>query len=437
MPPTSTPATLDIEAHITATLKRPHPGDEPIHEMSLPAEDDGRNDGAPVATATSRPFEVLARVGRSLLGASVDMDHRLQLMLKLATETLHSNRGSVMVADHETLTLQIRAAVNLPSEALESVIPFGEGIAGWAAANNEPVIVHGDFRDPRFAGVDPSIQSSISLPLSVEGQVFGILNIVRPSGERFTEDDLSLAASLADLAALAIEKSRLYDSLQEKESRTSSLLAAAIHAQEQERRRIAADIHDGFLQDLSAVFLKAESAKMLLDRGQLEGVGSAIADIKDMVRQEVQSLRDYIFEVRPPSLDEIGLAPTLKQMAERIAVDNSLKGAFDLTGSAQRLPEAIETILYRVAQEALRNIVKHANAQNFSVILDRGDEVVCLQILDDGRGIDPNYADKKKHFGIDTMRERVELAGGRFRIGRQSTGGTEVRSTIPIHNLSE
>lgn len=395
--------------------------------MSLPAE----------ATATSRPFEVLARVGRSLLGASVDMELRLQLMLKLAIDTLNANRGSVMVADHESRTLRIRASVNLPDEALDAVIPFGDGIAGWAAANNEPVIVHGDFNDQRFAGVDPSLQSSISLPLSVEGQVFGILNIVRPSGERFTEEDLSIAASLADLAALAMEKSRLYDSLQEKEARTSSLLAAAIHAQEQERTRIAADIHDGFLQDLSAVFLKAESAKMLLDRGQLEGVESAISDIKDMVRQEVQSLRDYIFEVRPPSLDEVGLAPTLKQMADRIANDNSLNGSFELAGSTQRLPEAIETILYRVAQEALRNIVKHAGAQKFSVRLERGEEDVFLQILDNGRGIDPDYAKRKRHFGIDTMRERVELAGGRFRIGRQNSSGTEVRATIPINTVSE
>jgi signal transduction histidine kinase len=401
--------------------------------MAAPAESPNGSQTAPRAGNLARSFEVLAEVGRSLLGISLNMEERLQLTLKLATEALNSNRGSVMVADPEQSTLRIKASVGVPPEALDAVIPFGEGIAGWVAANNEPVIVHGDFQDPRFAGVDPTINSSISLPLAVEGNLFGVLNIVRPSGERFTVEDLNVASSLADLAALAMEKSRLYDALAEKEERTSHLLAAAIQAQEQERKRIAADIHDGFLQDLSAVFLKAESAKMMLARGHIDRAQAAIADIKEMVRQEVSALRDYIFEVRPPSLDEVGLAPTLKQMTQRIAQDNGLRGQFDPIGSHERLPRALETILYRTAQEALRNIVKHAKAFRFRVALERKEDEVVLLITDDGRGVSADFVENKGHYGIETMRERIELAGGRLHIGPQTAGGTEVKASIPLN----
>lgn len=405
--------------------------DESVHEMSVQANERGSS-GAAQSSTSARSFDILAKVGRSLLGISLNTEQRLQLTLSLATEALNSNRGSVMVADPQTRTLRIRAAVGVPEEAFEAVIPFGQGIAGWVAENDEPVIVHGDFNDPRFAGVDPSIQSSISLPLSVEGNLFGVLNIVRPSGQRFTVDDLAVASSLADLAALAMEKSRLYDALHEREQRTSDLLAAAIQAQEQERRRIAADIHDGFLQDLSAVFLKAESAKMFLERGQMERVASAIVDIKEMVRDEVQSLRDYIFEVRPPSLDEVGLAPTLKEMAERVASENDLKGRFEAVGFQERLPEVLETIFYRTAQEALRNVVRHSGAGGFKVRLEREDHKVTLTVTDDGKGIDQESIHKKGHYGIDTMRERVELAGGKLRIQGEAMRGTEVRATIPL-----
>ncbi|MGH2811481.1 MAG: GAF domain-containing protein [Actinomycetota bacterium] len=393
-----------------------------------------RRGGSPGASGGTgmRNFEILARVARSLLGTLLDAGDHLDLTLKIATKSLGATRGSIMTSDEAAKTLRISVAVGLPPEALEQVTPFGDGIAGWVAENDEPVVVHGDFVDPRFVGVDPSIESSISLPLSVEGKVLGVLNIVRTSGKRFTDDDLKLAAALADLAAIAIEKADLYSALREREARVSALLHAAIQAQEQERRRIAADIHDGFLQDLSALFLKAETARMYLARDHPEEVAQAIDEIKVMVQQEVLELRDYIFEVRPPSLDQIGLAPTLKAMTERFASEHSLTGLFESRVGSQRFPEAIEAILYRTAQEALRNVAKHAGAHQFWVTLDRSGDEVLLDVVDDGSGIETDVSGRRNHFGIETMRERVELAGGRFTIGRGSKGGTEVQAVIPL-----
>lgn len=381
----------------------------------------------------TRDFEILMTVARSLLETS-DLDDQLTLTLTLAIAALGANRGSVMMTDPEAEILRIRAAVGLPAEAAERAVPFGEGIAGWVAAHNQPLVLHGDVADPRFEGSDPTIESSLSLPLSVGQRVLGVLNLVRQPGERFTDDDLRLASSLADMAAIAIEKARLYAALREREERVSALLGAAINAQEQERRRLAADIHDGFLQDLSALFLSAEAARMHLARSEVPDAAAKIAEIQEMVRQEVEQLREYIFEVRPVSLDEIGLGPTLRSLVDRIAAAHSLEGSCHWPADAARLSDAVETILYRTAQEAVRNVAKHAQATWFSVLLELGEGEVTLRVLDDGRGFDPEteFASSKGHYGIATMRERVELAGGRFDIGPRRDRGTEVVAVIPF-----
>lgn len=399
-------------------------------ESGKGAESGGRTPGQDRAPSE---LEVLARAGRSLLEAK-DLEEHLGTTLALATEALGASRGSVMMFDEASGTLRVMASRELPGEAKAAETALGEGIAGWVASHNEPVILHGGVMDERFFGVDPSIESSISLPLSVEGAVLGVLNISRKSGTKFDDRDLELASSLAGMAALALEKARLYSALTEREHRVSELLASLINAQEIERRRVAADIHDGFLQDLSAVFLTAESARMKLDRGDLAAVLEAITSIQDMIKEEVRAVREFIFEVRPPSLDQVGLAPTLRAMVERISEQESLTATFEHHGSKDRLPEAIETIIYRVAQEALRNVAKHAESKEIFVSLEQTPAQVILEVLDDGKGLDLPGA-PLGHFGIETMRERVELAGGSFEISRRPGGGTEVRAVIPITSV--
>jgi signal transduction histidine kinase len=387
-------------------------------------------DGRP-ADRSARDLGILARVGRSLL-QTVDLDEQLGLVLRLATEALRADRGSVLLLDPAGDHLTIRAAEGLPPEALNHRVSVHDGIAGWVVLNLEPLVLHGELADPRFAGTNPQIESSLSLPMAVEATVLGVLNIVRLTGGRFTDEDLTLATSLADLASVAIEKSRLYTALRDREARVSELLAAAIGAQEQERRRIAADIHDGFLQDLSAMFLKVEMVKGFLNKDRIEDAHTALAEIKKMFTDEVAAMRDFIFEVRPPSLDQIGLGATLKQMVDRACADKEIEGQFINRSGEERLPEPIEAILYRTAQEAIRNVVRHSQARQFWVTFDRDDLQATLLIRDNGRGLPQGVFRNTKHFGIETMRERVELGGGVFHIETHPEGGTEVRAVIPI-----
>ena len=371
---------------------------------------------------------MLARVGQSLLGA-IDLEDQLAFTLRLAVDALGAERGSVMLADLSSMSLRVAAAEGLPPEAMESTTPFGDGIAGWVAEHMEPVVLHGGVTDRRFEGIDPSIESSISLPLQVQGTLLGVLNLVRKSGDRFRDEDLQLASSLAGLASIAIEKAQLLAALKDRESRVSELLAATIGAQERERTRIAGDIHDGFLQDLSALFLKVENMR----DAPGEMISQMIDEAEAMIRSEMAALRDYIFEVRPPSLDQVGLAPTLRAMVERTSQAAVIEGHFKDDSDGVRLPETIETIVYRTAQEAMRNSVKHSRAKNIWVTLVASPQVE-LTVSDDGTGIDPNVLAKRssRHFGIASMRERVELAGGTFEIGPREPRGTTLRAVIRV-----
>lgn len=401
-----------------------------LGEMARP----GPRPLSPPGDHNGAPFEVLARVGRSLLETD-DFEQQLSLTLSLAIEALRADRGSVMVVDPELGELTIRCAHGLPPEAIASRRRFGEGISGWVAAHHEPVLVHGGVLDHRFEGSDPTIGSSLSLPLGVGGTTLGVLNLVRRSGGQFTEEDLRLASSLADLASVAIDKARLHTALTERESRVSDLLAAVIRAQEQERSRIAADIHDGFLQDLSALFLRAEIARGHVAGGRADQAAEVLASLQEMVRVQMRSVRDFILQVRPPALDEVGVGPTLRMMVEQMAQEHDLVGDFDDRTGPERLSRALETIVYRTAQEALRNVVLHAKAKRVWVDLSLGERDVTLSVRDDGRGISAAEAlgrsDSTNHYGIQTMRERVELTGGRLHVGTAPGGGTEVVARIP------
>ena len=378
-------------------------------------------------------LEILARVSESLLG-SIDLDDQLLMTLRLARGALGGDRGSIMLIDERSGELKIAHSEGLPAEAIEVPIAIGEGIAGWVAENNEPVVLHGDVNDPRFSGNDPSIGSALSLPLAAEGKVLGVLNLVRKEGDRFAEEDLRLATALADLASVALEKARLYGALKDRESRVSALLEAVIGAQEQERRRVAAEIHDGILQDITSLFLRAEEARMMIDREDPAAALESIRKLQDEIKAQMTTMRDFIFEVRPPSLDELGLGPTLQAMTERVTTANGLVGHFADRVGEERLGGSIETVLYRTAQEALRNVVKHAKAAEVQVSVERTHTEAVLVVSDDGVGIseDPDGMLKHGHFGIQTMRERLELAGGKLEISTRGEGGTRLEARIPL-----
>ena len=354
---------------------------------------------------SERDLEALATVGRRLRG-SADLDHQLSLTLRLAAEAVGANRASVMLLNPETERLEIRCSVGLPPEAILSTIGLGKGIAGWVAEHNQPFILHGLVTDTRFEGVDPTIDSSLCLPLAAEGRV-------------------------------AVEKALLYASLRERDTCVARLLEAAMNAQEAERRRIADEMQDDFLRDLTGQF-ETEVGKITSCRIAPPEALAAVKQIQDVIRRTSAELRDYVVKVCPPSLDERGLAPSLAAMVDEVCTMSSLEGHFDIRLGDERLPGGVETILLRVAQEALRSVVERAGARKIWVALERNRSEAEVSVLGDGqrpnRGAErgPSADRRPGTTGLEAMREHLALAGGAVEVVAVPEGGTRITARIPL-----
>jgi signal transduction histidine kinase len=208
-------------------------------------------------------------------------------------------------------------------------------------------------------------------------------------------------------------------------------LRQSLAASEQERRRWARELHDETLQSLGALQVILSSA---LARGSPDSLEAAVRDAISQISSEIGNLRNLITELRPASLDDLGLAAAIEGLAERtstvegIAVETRLDLAVD--GEPHRLAPQLETTIYRLVQEALTNVAKHAVAEHVQVEVRMLGGAVEVEVRDDGVGFDPQSA--TDGFGLIGMRERTELAGGSLEIGSTAGEGTTVRATLPV-----
>lgn len=205
-------------------------------------------------------------------------------------------------------------------------------------------------------------------------------------------------------------------------------LAELVQAQEDERRRIATEIHDDPVQAMTAVEMRLESLRRRLEGAEAEGLDVVTATVQDTVAR----LRGLLFELRPAGLDREGLAAALRALLERLAREGEVR--FEVEDQMLREPPIeARTVLYRIAQEALANVRKHSNATRVHVTLADREDGALLRVRDDGVGFDPTAVDEERpgHLGLVSMRERAEMAGGRFRVSSTDGRGTLVEAWVP------
>ncbi|MBO8126934.1 MAG: sensor histidine kinase [Firmicutes bacterium] len=208
-----------------------------------------------------------------------------------------------------------------------------------------------------------------------------------------------------------------------------------IQAQEEERRRIAREIHDGPAQAMSNIVLRAEICEKIYETGK-GSLREELAELKELVKESLKEVRQIIFNLRPMTLDDLGLVPALSQYIEEYkkSVDFAVK--LEVFGKDRRLPKAIEVAFFRLIQEALHNVKKHAKASEVEVNLRFQDKWVVATVSDDGIGFDLEKVEEEKeskdHFGLMTMRERAELLSGQFEIETAPGKGTRISARIPV-----
>jgi signal transduction histidine kinase len=286
------------------------------------------------------------------------------------------------------------------------------------------------------------LRSFVMAPLIAQGELLGSLNMASDVPSAFTSEHVDIARDVAAQIAVALQHARLFEQAQRElverqraETERIQLLRRLVTAQEEERRRVAHDLHDQMGQHLSALMLGLKGLEH-------HSSGSSptielVHQLQGLTDQLIQEVRRLAWELRPAVLDNLGLSTALRRYAEEwsqrcgVGVDFHSSGFDD-----QRLPPPVETALYRVVQEALTNVLRHAHAQRVSVLLERHHDHVLAIVEDDGQGFDAeatmNAPDAQRRLGLLGMQERVALVEGTFEIESTPGGGATVFVRVPL-----
>ncbi|MGE5695306.1 MAG: histidine kinase [Candidatus Sericytochromatia bacterium] len=352
----------------------------------------------------------------------------------------------VHVLDDTNQSLTLTGATPpFDSEVGKIRLPLGSGISGWVASHREPVVIsHDKESDPRYMPFQSlrgrDFTSMVSVPMETDpGGLVGVLNVHTVERREFTDRDVQLLLVIGRLIAGALHQARLHRQLVARERAHENFVEQVIEAQELERRRLAGDIHDGISQRLITLSYRLDAAQRAVGDDP-RAVAEQLDKARELVELTLQEARAAIGGLRPPVLDDLGLAGGLASLARSIPQLN-----IDVELTEKRLPDHIELALYRIAQECLQNVVKHAKASTarltFGVSTENDQATARLEIVDDGVGFDtfehPLGSDEMGGYGLLSMAERAEIVGGRLNIRSRPGAGTAVTATIPLPSVPD
>lgn len=355
---------------------------------------------------------------------------------RVITEATATDVCFVHVLDDTDRSLTLVGATP-PFDAHVGVVhlPLGRGVTGWVASHQEPVvIVQGKESDPRYLPI-PELRgtdytSMVSVPMISEPSgLAGVLNVHTVTRRPFDDRDVRLLLAIGRLLAGALHQARMHRRLATRTQAHERFAEHMVTAQEAERQRLARDIHDGISQRLVTLSYHLDAALTLLDRGEPAEARLDLESSCELVGTTMEEARAAIGALRPPVLDDLGLSGALAALAREMpGVDTTL--ALD----ERRLPEHVEVALYRIAQETLQNVLKHARAERVTVRLEIGDADVRLAVSDDGVGFTDTGRSDPAHggYGLASVRERAELIGGSVRLDSRTGSGTTVSVTAPL-----
>jgi signal transduction histidine kinase len=318
----------------------------------------------------------------------------------------------------------LKSVYGLSPDLLEFEIPAGTGLVGAVLSRREPVLIdeYGELPQPMPHPSLADLHAGIAIPIWRGEALIGVFVVFsRDPRRRFTRADVDTLATFGKHAAVAIANARLYEQAQ---------TAAA----SEERNRLAREIHDTLAQGLTGIILQLELAEMAGgDKAQIE---KRIAKAIELARENLHEARRTIVDLRSEPLEGVSLAQALEKLAADACRDYGLKAEFRGADTIDRYSARVESTLYRIAQEAIVNVRRHAGATRVWVELSPCDDHLCLSVVDDGHGFDPaavrSRADGGGGFGLRGMSERASLLGGELVVDSQPGRGTRVQVSVPM-----
>jgi len=321
------------------------------------------------------------------------------------------------------------AIYGIPVEAIARLITSWEG--GISFLQQETALVKtADDLDPSTGSTNLVYQSYAAFPLVFSNQSIGTLKLLSKNKFFFTEDRKLLAQSYANLAAVAIQNTRLFEEVRKGNQQLHALSQRLMKAQEEERLHLSRELHDESGQLLAA--LMVQLGLLERDANHSEAVHELIAELKGTTNEIQDNLHQLAVNLRPASLDHLGLVTAVQQYVDEFSQQYGIQVEFEAIGmEGKRLHIQTETALFRVIQESLTNIVLHAQATHVDVLINLQDCQVITIVEDNGVGFLPTSPNFDDHLGLFGMRERIEMLGGNFTIESSPGKGTLVRTEVP------
>jgi signal transduction histidine kinase len=374
------------------------------------------------ATEWSRQLESLNEIGGAMV-SELDLPRLLDLVARRLRELIGARLVTIALPAGDEL--RIETADGDGAEAfIGLVFPLRDSKTGRVLERGHSERVDSLLEDPEVhqdASRQMGARTGLYVPLVLRDAAIGVLvaHDKLGSDQRFDSADLRLAEQFADRAAIAVDLSRRV---------ARDALGRVVAGQEVERRRLARELHDETGQALTSILLGLRAVE---EAGSADVLRKSVSDVRELVVATLQDVRKLAVQLRPAALDDFGLVPALERLVQTYSETTGIAVELEAGLGEHRLPAELETTLYRIVQEALTNIVKHADATKVSVLLVLRERSVTAVIEDDGRGFDPGNT-REDRLGLLGMRERAELHDGRLKIEAAEGSGTTLVVEMPL-----
>jgi PAS domain S-box-containing protein len=385
----------------------------------------------------ARRVTELLRAANIGLTASLDLDAVLDTLLdNLAGLVGYDSASIIMLQDDNTMAICAQRGYEnwTDPEILRHTVfaPDATPTISRLMQNPTSLLIADTRGYPGWRQTPGSehIRNWLGVPLLAGGKLIGLCSLDKVTPNSFTLEDVRLVEALAAQAATAIQNAQLYEQVQVGRVQLQSLSRRLVEVQESERRRIARELHDDAGQALTSLMVGLRLLER--DADHPEAVLKRVAELRQMADGVLENLHRLAMDLRPASLDHVGLASALQQYVEVFGRQNGLGVQFDALGlEGERLAPEVETNVYRIVQEALTNVVRHAQAKRVSVLLERrGDRLLAI-VEDDGVGFDTEEAAARERMGLFGMRERAEMVGGTLALESSPGRGTTIFVEAP------
>ncbi|MFO7741121.1 MAG: GAF domain-containing protein [Anaerolineae bacterium] len=362
--------------------------------------------------------------------SELELDRVLPKVMEIAVDLAGADGGVIALLDEDRNIIRYPYVHRLPPELVDVTVSKGEGLSGQVTMTGQPMVIDNYRAYPKAvpAFAEAGLMSVVTVPVVSGDRIFGALSVLSIDEARaFSDRDVALLTAIGRQAGIAIENAYLYENMR--------FYARQItQAQENERRRIARELHDDTIQSLVGLSRQLEALTASEDLLPPEAA-ARVAELQEATGEMIKRVRRFSQDLRPSILDDLGLLPTLEELTGELNRQDGLQAEFRVRGEERRLSSEMELTLFRIAQEALNNVRRHAEADCVVTTVELGDSTITLTVEDDGIGFNPprlaDHPTTTGKLGLIGMHERARLLGGSLVVDSEPGKGTRVVISVP------